>query len=367
MKIAIIHDWLNGMRGGEKVLEILCALLPDADLFCLVCEPDKISPLLRGKKITTSFIQKLPGSPGRYRSYLPLFPSAIESFDLRSYDVLLSTSHCVAKGALPGPGARHLCYCFTPMRYIWDGYWEYLGAEAGLLKRLMAPWVSSHLRTWDVASCPRVDRFLAISHYVASRIRRYYGRESSIVFPPVDTEFFTPGSNQREDFLLCVSALVPYKRLELGIALASSQKIPLRIVGTGPEEKRLRALAGKGPVTFLDHVSAEDLRGLYRRCRAFLMPGLEDFGLVPVEAQACGAPVIALKGGGALDIVEDAQTGLLFEELTLDSLTQAWKRLQTFSLDPEALRASALRFSEEQFKRNFMAEFESLLSAGGYR
>lgn len=350
MRVAIVHDWLNGMRGGEKVLEIISGMFPDAPIYTLVCERDKLSVTLRSRTIHPSFLQKLPCSPKRYRAYLPLFPSAIEGFDLREYDLILSASHCVAKGAIPGPYGRHLCYCFTPMRYIWDGYWEYFRPGTGVgFRRFLAPWVSERLRTWDASSCARVDRFVAISHLVAARIRRYYGRESAVIHPPVDTDSFALNEKSREDFLLAVSALVPYKRLDLAIQFAQSVRVPLKIVGQGPEWPRLKRLAEGGPVEFLGRVSFEVLRDLYRRCRAFVMPGEEDFGIAPVEAQACGAPVIALARGGALETVIQERSGLLFPEPSQEALKETWNLFQGIRWDPATIRESSLRYSTDRF------------------
>jgi len=361
--VALVHDWLNGMRGGEKVLEVICEMFPEAPVHVLVCEPDELSVHLRSREIRTSFIQRLPGAPKRYRAYLPLFPSAIECFDLREFDLVLSTSHCVAKGAIPGPQGKHLCYCFTPMRYIWDGYWEYFRAGTGVgFRKFVAPWVSQRLRAWDVSSCPRVDRFVAISKLVAARIQRYYGRDSTIIHPPVDTESFVPDGTDREDFLLAVSALVPYKRFDLAVQFAKETKVPLKVVGKGPEESHLRRISEGAPVSFLGHVSFDKLKDLYRRCRAFLMPGEEDFGIALVEAQACGAPAIALGKGGATETVVDGETGLLFREASLEALKETWTQFQDVRWQDDAIRQSAVRFSTDRF-RFAMKEMLSRLMA----
>jgi len=240
MKIALVHDWLNGMRGGEKVLEALCELYPEAEIFTLLLEEQKISPRIRGMTIHTSFIQRLPLARRHYRNYLPFFPRAIESFDLSGFDLVISTSHAVAKGCRPPVGALSLCYCFTPMRYLWFFYEDYFGA--GLGKRLLLQPLFAYLRRWDLRSSERVDRFLAISKTVAGRIARVYNREAGIIYPPVDTDFFVPGSPSG-DYFLIVSALVPYKRIGLAIDAFNRLEIPLKIVGTGPEARRLRARA----------------------------------------------------------------------------------------------------------------------------
>ena len=315
-RVALVHDWLTGMRGGEKVLESIAALFPGAPIYTLFHWPGKVSPALESHPIHTSYLQGWPGAKGNYRRLLPLFPAAIEDFDLSGYDLIVSTSHCVAKGVIPAPDALHLCYCHTPMRYAWDQEHTYFPRRRGPFARFRN-FVLTGLRAWDVASAPRVDRFVANSNYVARRIARFYGRSAEVVPPPVDVDFFLseeeggPKAASR-DYALMVSALNPYKRVDVAIEACARQGLELRIVGTGPEEANLRRFAGGHPVQFLGRVTSEELRDLYRGARMYVQPGLEDFGIATVEALACATPVVALGRGGVLDIVDDGVHGVLY-------------------------------------------------------
>lgn len=362
MRIALIHDWLTGMRGGERALLAFCELFPDADLYTLVQVPGATDPIIEKRRVRTSLIQKLP-FPGRlYRHYLPLFPMAIEQFDLDEYDLVLSTSHCVAKSVIVPGRARHLCYCLTPMRYAWDQFDAYFGpARVGAFRsRLMRPIMAAMAR-WDRATAGRVHRYLAISQYVARRIALYYNRESTIVYPPVDTTFYTPGEATVGDYFLVVSALVPYKRVELAIGAARLAGVPLRIVGDGPERARLEALADDH-VTFLGSVSNEEIRTLYRSAIATILPGEEDFGIVPVESQACGRPVVAPAVGGVLDTVIDGETGVLVESMTETALAEGLKQAAARSWDSARIRAHAERFGRERFAREIMAIIDETMA-----
>ena len=299
MKIALVHDWLTGMRGGEKVLEVLCELYPDASLYTLLHNRGTVSSLIEQREIHTSFIDRLPLKTKSYRNYLPLFPRAIESFDFSQYDLLLSSSHAVAKGARPAPGAVHICYCHTPMRYVWELYDDYfVPGRAGLLTRAVMSVVAPRLRRWDVDSSERVHYFISNSRNVAQRISRYYHRTSDVVHPPVNLDQFTLSEGD-DGYFLIVSALVPYKRVDLALHVFNESGEKLLIVGTGPERSRLQALARRN-IEFLGWQSDVDLARLYARCRALIFPGVEDFGIVPLEARASGKPVIAFGEGGAL-------------------------------------------------------------------
>lgn len=347
-RVAIVHDWLNGMRGGEKTLETILDLFPEADIFTLLLDRDKISAKIREKNIATSFIQNIPLARSTYRHLLPLFPLAIERFNLSGYDLVISTSHCVAKGACPPENALHICYCFSPMRYVWVFQQEYFGrnpVKGALLRPVLAA-----LRRWDRLSSRRVHHFVAISKTVANRISAFYGRESTIIFPPVNTDFFVPGKPQG-DFFLVVSALVPYKRIDLAIEAFNRLKLPLVIIGDGPEYRRLKQAAGK-TISFRGWATNEEVRDAYQGCRALIFPGEEDFGLTPVEAQACGKPVIAFARGGAIESVREGETGLLFREQTAESLTSAVQAFQREEFDPAIARRNSLRFSRDVFKRN---------------
>jgi glycosyltransferase involved in cell wall biosynthesis len=351
MKVALVHDWLTGMRGGEKVLEVLCELFPDADLFTLVHNRGSVSPIIERHRITTSFIQRLPYAGTRYRSFLPLFPWAIEQLDLDGYDLVISSSHCAAKAVVVPGRARHISYCHSPMRYAWDQFEEYFGPErvgAAMSRRFYRP-LLARLARWDAATAPRVQRFVANSRHVAGRIHRYYNRDATVVYPPVDTVFFHPGADHGDDAGSClvVSALVPYKRIDRAIAACAQAGAPLRIAGDGPDRARLEQHA-EASVTFLGRVSDAELRDEYRKARVVILPGEEDFGIVPLEAQACGKPVVAYARGGALETVHDGETGILFTDPTPESLAAALRMVAIRRFDPRRIRAHAERFSRDR-------------------
>jgi len=352
------------MRGGEKVLLSLCRLFPDATIFTLLYVRGSVAPEIEAHDIRTSFVQHLPAVETRYRHYLPLFPAAVERFDFTGFDLVLSSSHCVAKGARPAKGARHLCYCHTPMRYVWDRYDDYFGPGrvSPALRFLIAP-AAARLRRWDAATAGRVDRYVANSSYVAARIRRYYSREAVVIPPPVDAGFFTPGPDGPEGgYDLAVSALAPYKRLELALDAYRGTGRLLKIVGTGPEEARLRRIAPP-EVAFLGRVEDDHLRELYRGCRAVIMPGIEDFGIVPLEAMACGRPAVVYGEGGGAETVEHGATGLLFREPTAASLRSAVLTLETARFDRLALRARAEAHRREVFETRMRAFVDGALAS----
>ena len=364
MRVAIVHDWLTGMRGGEKVLQALCERYPDADIFTLVHRRGSVSPTIERHRIRTSFLQQLPFGTTRYRQYLPLMPYAIEQFDLDGYDLVVSTSHCVAKSAVVPGRARHLCYCFSPMRYAWDQFDAYFGPSrvGSFASRTVYRPVLARLARWDARTAVRVHRFVAISGHVAARIRRYYNREATVLYPPVDTTFYRPSDVQPGGHLLVVSALVPYKRIDLAVDACRQVGVPLRIVGTGPERDALERQAGPS-ATFLGWLSDEAIRDEYRQARAVLLPGEEDFGIAPLEAQACGRPVVALGRGGALETVEDGRTGVLFDAATTESLVGALERLAAMPVDPAAIRRHAERFSRERFEAEMTAVIDDTRAA----
>jgi glycosyltransferase involved in cell wall biosynthesis len=361
-RVALVHDWLTGMRGGEKVLEALCEIFPAAPLYTLVRVPGTVSERIEARPIHTSFVQHLP-APGRlYRHYLPLYPLAVELWDLSSFDLVISSSHCAVKAVRVRKDAVHVCYCHSPMRYAWDQFDAYFGPDQiGKLKsRLMRPIMHAMAR-WDRVTATRVDRFLANSQYVAGRIGRYYNRRSAVVYPPVATDFYTPESRSSARGFLIVSALVPYKRLDVAIEACRRLAAPLTIVGTGPEEARLRALAGPD-TRFLGWLPDEEIRTLYRSAAATLLPGTEDFGIVPLESQACGTPVVALGDGGARETVVDGETGVLVAEPTVEAFTAGLNRATEASFDPAAARANALRFSKEQFVTSIKAALNDAIT-----
>jgi glycosyltransferase involved in cell wall biosynthesis len=364
-RIALVHDWLTGMRGGEKVLEVLCERFPDAELFALVHIPGSVSPVIERRRIHTSFVQRLPFVRRLYRHYLPLYPTAVEQFDFDRFDLVLSTSHCCVKSVVVPARARHLCYCLTPMRYAWDQFDAYFGRErlgrvgSAAMRRVMA-----RMARWDRETAGRVSRYVAISHYVAGRIARYYNRESIVVYPPVNTAFFTPNGAPAGQYALIVSALVPYKRIELGIEGCRRARVPLKIVGDGPDRASLEQLAA-GSAEFLGRRSDDEVRELYRRAAVVLLPGEEDFGIVPLEAQACGRPVVALGRGGAVETVVNGETGLLVSEATPEAFTETIAAAVQRRFDTEAIRRHAERFSRARFGDEMEALVQAELADAG--
>jgi len=352
MKLALVHDWLTGMRGGEKALEVLCERYPDAELFTLVHVRGSVSPAIERLRPHTSFVQRLPLVKRLYRHYLPVFPTAIEQFSFDRFDLVVSLSHCCAKSIVHPGRVPHLCYCLTPMRYAWDQFDAYFGPErlGRIGSAAMRP-VMARLARWDRETADRVDRYVAISHYVAGRIRRYYNREATVVYPPVDTDFFHPDAAPAERFALVVSALVPYKRIDVAIAACQLAGVPMRIAGDGPDRAALeRAAASTGAdVQFLGRVSDDDIRELYRRSAVTLLPGEEDFGIAPLEAQACGRPVVALGRGGALETVVPGETGFLVDDMTPGAFAEAIVQAIDRKFDAAAIRRHAEHFSRARF------------------
>jgi glycosyltransferase involved in cell wall biosynthesis len=363
MRAAIVHYWLLNRRGGEKVLDGLCRLLPDADIFTLFCDPHSVSPVVQRHRITTSFLNPLRRW---HRTLLPLMPMALESFDLRGYDLVVSSESGPAKGVITSSDTVHLCYCHTPMRYLWDLYPAYRNewTRSRWKRAAMTP-AANYLRLWDYASAARVDRFIANSENVQRRIWKTYRRESEVVHPPVDVDSFywKPG----EDYFLAAGELVAYKRIDSIVQWASRSGRRLRIVGSGPEYGRLRAMAGN-TVEFLGRVSDVELRELYARCRAFLLPGEEDFGMTPVEALASGKPVVALGRGGALETVPRLG-GVFYEEPTADHIEDAIGALEALepAIRPEELQEHARQFGTDEFLRRMQVVLDDACRTGPVR
>ena len=368
-RVALVHDWLTGLRGGERVLQAICELHPNADIFTLVHLRGSCGPIIESHRITTSFLQRLPGAERRYRHFLPLFPLAIESLDLRGYDLVISTSHAVAKGCMPAPGARHLAYIHTPMRYVWDQFEAYFGrGRVGPATRAAAHLVAPWLRRWDVRSTARAQALIANSNFVSERMRRVWGRAADVViYPPVETSRFRPARDLSAEergprgYALIVSALVPYKRIELAVRAFTRLGRRLVVAGDGPELPRLRAEAGPS-VQFLGSVPHDELPELYARASFFVLPGEEDFGIAPVEAQSAGRPVLALGRGGALETVVAGQTGLFFDEPSAESLLEGVRTMDGFAprTDPDLIHAHAERFAAPRFTaalREILARF----------
>jgi glycosyltransferase involved in cell wall biosynthesis len=379
MRVALVHDWLTGMRGGEKVLERLCGLFPDAPIHTLVWDRGSVSPAIERHPIRTSFIQRLPASARLYRWYLPFFPTAIERFDLSGCDVVISTSHAVAKGVPTPPAVFHLSYVFTPMRYIWELEEQYFPPGRfpwpleGYVRRTCA-----RLREWDARTSARPHVMLADSTHVAARIARHYGRPSEVVYPPVDLARFTPGRGART-YDLVAGAFAPYKRADLAIEACRRLGRRLIVVGSGPDEARLRRIAGP-EVEFRGWVPDDEMARLYQGARVLLFAGEEDFGIVPVEALASGCPVVAFGRGGALETVGrgarpddlaplerggivDVPNGVLFGAQTVDTLCAALAAADRRRFDPDALHAAAEPFAADRFDREFAAALERGLGA----
>lgn len=346
LQVILCHDWLTGMRGGERVLEILCEAFPTAPIYTLIHHRNAVSDTINRHPIHTSWLQSIPGIHRHYRNFLPFFPSAIRRFDVPPADLIISTSHCVAKGLQSRHGTPHLCYCFTPMRYAWMFGDEYLGGNP--IKKLMAQPLLAWLRHWDRQASSRITHFVGISDHVKARINRFYGREASVVYPPVDLDRWTPDFKPAGDFDLIASALVPYKKIDLAIEAYARNGRKLKIVGTGTEYPALQAKATNN-IEFLGWQSDTALLELYRRCRLLIFPGEEDFGIVPLEAQACGRPVVAYGKGGALETVKSGVSGLFFNEQTPGALTAAIETCAAHSWNPAAIRTHAEAFSIQAF------------------
>ena len=371
--IALVHDWLTGMRGGEKCLKVLCELMPRADLFTLFHLKGKVDPVIESRSPRSSFLQAFPGVGRYYRYLLPLFPLAVEGFDLNAYPLIVSISHCVAKGVIPGPTSRHICYCLTPMRYVWDQYPFYFGEVPGTaVPRKFARLVAHYLRVWDVAASNRVDDFVAISRFVAERIRKYYRREAQVIYPPVEWSRYEVVSSPERDFYLVVAANAPYKRLDIVLEAFCRTDRHVKIVGTAPPGHAGKSHQGRARnVEWLGWRSDEELRQLYANCRALVFPGVEDFGLVPVEVQAAGRPIIAYGKGGVLESVrgmtveevgkagrnswEEGSTGIFFEEPTGKALAEAVECFEAVEdrFDPAGIREWARRFDRPVFEKGW--------------
>ncbi len=352
MKMAFVYDWLVAMGGGEKALEAIYELFP-APIYTLMKHEKLAGFPSKEAEIFTSFIQKLPFAQKAHRYYLPLFPLAIEQFDLTNYDLVLSISHAVAKGALTHPHQLHICYCFTPMRYIWNHTHQYLN-RMGSIQRIIARWGFHRLRNWDIASVGRVDHFIANSHTVARRIKKVYGREADVIYPPVEVEEIALNAN-KEDFYLTVSRLVPYKKIDLIVeSFAHMPKRRLIVIGDGPEARYIKGKAGKN-VELLGEQPTEVVRDLMGRARGFIFAAEEDLGIVVLEAQAAGTPVIAFGKGGATETVVGEETGLFFLKQEIGSMIDAIERFEKSSFDPMRIRNHAGGFNKERFQREFHA------------
>ena len=359
IKVALVHDWLNGMRGGEKCLEVLCELFPDADLYTLIHEKGKLSKVIESMKISTSFIQHMPFGLKKYRHYLPLFPLAIEQFKLNGYDLIVSSSHCVAKGVKHDDSVYHISYVHSPMRYVWDQFDTYFRQpRTSMLVRIGAEATRSYLQHWDSKTSKRVDTFICNSQNIRRKIRDYYNRESQVVHPPVDLSFFRPGK-AKESYYLIVGAFAPNKRVDLAVKAFNQLKLPLKIAGRGQDEAYCRSIA-KENIEFHGTLSNKKLLELYQQARALVFPGEDDFGITPLEAQACNTPVIAYASGGALETVTN-QTGIFFskqkEEALCEAVQEMERRWKTFS--PETFSNQTKLFGRENYKEKMAVAIQN--------
>ena len=366
LRVAIIHYWFVRVRGGERVLETLAGMFPQADIFTLVLDPKALPPSLRSRKFTTSFLQRIPGIKRHYKKFLPLFPLALEQFRLDEYDLVISSESGPAKGVLARPHTCHICYCHTPMRYVWDMYHQYrAGAPGGTLGRALYSMAASYVRQWDYAASARVDYFVASSHNAASRIAKYYRRNAEVIHPPVNISSFSVGTGV-DDFYLVVSPLVAYKRVDLAVSACNAMQRRLIVIGEGETMRPLKKMAGR-TITFLGYQPDEVVCRYYQRCRAFIFPSEEDIGLTPIEAQACGRPVIAFGRGGALETVvgefptsssaPGSSTGVFFAEQSAESLAEAIRFFEANEtrFSPAFIRRHAERFDLPRFKAEMYA------------
>lgn len=353
MKIALVHDYLNQYGGAEKVLEAFIEIFPDAPIYTLIHDPAKLRcgvNSFKNKDIRTSFLQKVPFAKTKHRIFPPLMPLAIEKFDLSGYDVVLSDSASFAKGVITKPETLHICYCYTPTRYIWDDSHKYIREfSIPSFVRPFIPLFMNYIRIWDREAAHRVDEFICTSKFVAKRIKKYYKRNAKVIYPPVDIKEFAIG-NRISNYFLIIGRLLPYKRFDIAIKAFNKLELPLKIIGNGPERKKLEKMA-KWNIEFLGEVTTQELKKYYQSCQALIFPQEEDFGLVAVEAMACGRPVIAYKSGGALESVKHGKTGVFFNEQTPECLIKTIKNFQANKFNPHIIRPYAIKFDKEIFKK----------------
>ncbi len=366
MKVALVHDWLTGMRGGERVLELFCSMFPQAPIFTLFHYPGTVSKIIESHQIVVSRLQKIPFSQTHYRMMLPFFPSAVESFDLQEFDCIISTSHAVAKGAIKGRNSLSICYSHTPMRYIWDQYDTYFKSpQTSCTVRFVMSFCKDYLQSWDFETRNRVDYYISNSRFVSQRIRTIYNRDSTVIPAPVDCRFYTPAGTDPDNFYLIVNAPAPYKRIDLAIEAFNQNGRRLIVIGGGKQYKALKKQA-KQNIEFTGRISDEDVRDHYRRCKAIVFPGVEDFGLVPLEVQACGRPVIAFAKGGVLETVIEGVNGHFFHEQTSESLNQAIKTFEIMSFSPDIIRKRALEFDVLEIEKKLRHYLNSVFWPKGF-
>ncbi|MDR2398477.1 MAG: glycosyltransferase [Spirochaetaceae bacterium] len=360
MKTALIHYWLVNMRGGEKVLEALLELFPDADIYTHVYDPSSVSDTINAHHVYTSFINKLPFAKKLYQKYMPLMPRALNGLNLDSYDLIISSEAGPVKGIVPNPDAYHICYCHSPMRYLWDMYHQY-ASEASVPVRFFMRLLLPSLRLWDISSANLVDRFITNSHYSAKRIARYYNREAEVVFPPVDIESYLDTVRRPEDFYLFFGQAVGYKRADIALEACIQSGRKLVVAGAGFRAKDQKKYSASGLVHFTGRVSNDALKSLYSRAKALLFPGIEDFGIVPVEANAAGCPVIAYRKGGVLDTLRDGETGLFFDEQSPAALIVALDHFEAIE-ERFTLREPFIRQVQQFSKAAFLSQIEGIIA-----
>ena len=350
MRVALVHDYLNQYGGAERVLEAFCQIFPKAPIYTLLYDEKRTGSAFKNCQIKTSFLQKVPLVKSHHRPFLMLMPLAIEQFDLSQYDLVLSDSASYAKGVITSPKALHICYCHTPIRYAWDDSHRYIEefGYSGPIKKII-PFFMNYIRLWDEQAAARVDKFIANSNFVSQRIRKYYHQESKVIHPPVKTDLFYL-ADKIDDYFLIVSRFLPYKRIDLAIEAFNQLGFPLKIIGDGPDRKRLEKIS-KGNIEFVGLVSDNKLKDYYAHCQAFIFPQEEDFGITAVEAMASGRPVIAYQAGGALETIKPEVTGLFFKEQTKKSLVEVLKKFNPNNFDPKVIREKAMEFDQEKFKQ----------------
>jgi len=351
MRIALVHDYLNQYGGAERVLEALAELFPNAPIYTLIYDRKITDRILPGRKIRASFLQKFPFVKSHHRFFPPLMPLAVERFDLSEYDLIISDSAAFSKGVITKSDALHICYCHTPTRYAWDDSHKYVREfNMSILAKIFVPFFMNYLRLWDREAAYRVDKFICNSNFVAKRIEKYYKQKATVIYPPVDAEFFIPSFKLADNYYLMVGRLLVYKRFDIAIEAFNRLELPLKIIGDGPEMKKLKKLANWN-IEFLGELEGKKLRNYYQNCQALIFPQEEDFGIVALEAMACGRPVIAYQGGGALESIKQDETGLFFNEQTASSLVEAIKNFHPEKFNPKLIRQHALKFDKEIFKK----------------
>jgi len=358
MRVALVHDYLNQYGGGEKVLEVFAEIFPDAPIYTLIYDKKITDKILPGREIRASFLQKIPFIKSHHRFFPPLMPLAVEKLDLSDYDMVISDSAAFSKGVITKPGALHICYCYTPTRYAWDDSHKYVKEfSMPSLAKIFVPFFMNYLRLWDREAAYRVDKFICSSNFVSQRIKKYYRQEAEVIYPPVDGEFFiladsvkSPSATNGVNYYLIVGRLLVYKRFDIAIEAFNKLELPLKIIGIGPEMKKLKRMANWN-IEFLGGLPDEKLREYYQNCQALIFPQEEDFGIVALEAMACGRPVIAYRGGGALESVKEGETGVFFNEQTANSLVEAVKKFNPSKFNPKLIRQHALKFDKQIFKK----------------